>query len=118
DQIAKAEFGSAAEVLCRSFCRELSGSVLESDWLMLRSKAAQTTSVAELPGRLRRGLDEIVSIAVRGTAVTMPRKRFEELGKSMRELLLRNQQTRLIRSDHLSSGAASAMSPIWSRTRP
>lgn len=118
DQIAKAEFGSAAEVLCRSFCRELSGSVLESDWLMLRSKAAQTTSAAELPGRLRRGLDEIVSIAVRGTAVTMPRKRFEELGKSMRELRLRNQQTRLIRSDHLSSGAASAMSPIWSRTRP
>lgn len=118
EQAANSEFGPAAEILCREFCRELSGSRLESDWLMLRSEAAQTRAVAALPGRLQRGLYEVVSIAVRGSNTVMPRKRFEELGRSMRELRGRNRQTPLFRRDHLSPGIASATSAMWSRTRP
>ncbi len=118
EQVANSEFGPAAEILCREFCRELSGSRLESDWLMLRSAVAQTRAAAALPGRLQRGLDEVVSIAVRGSNTIMPRKRFEELGRSMRELRSRNRQSRLFRADHLTPGMVSATSAMWSRTRP
>jgi hypothetical protein len=79
-QIQSTEFGAAAEVLCRRFCVEVTGSPLESDWIRLRSNRPQTSAIAALPAPLKNSLEEIVSIAVQGSRISLPEDRFKQLG--------------------------------------
>lgn len=95
-QIDQQEFGAAAEVLCRRFCLEVTGSALETDWLRLRATHQPPSAIAALPAPLRTGLDDIVSIAVHGSRISLPEHRFRQLGVFLRDLLLLHRRSPLI----------------------
>jgi hypothetical protein len=86
-QVQQQEFGAAAEVLCRRFCVEVTGSHLETDWLRLRSGRQLPPTLASLPKSLKDGLEEIVGIAIHGCRISLPEWRFQELGRQLHQLL-------------------------------
>jgi hypothetical protein len=95
-QIQQEEFGAAAEVLCRRFCVEVTGSPLETDWLRLRAARQQTPALATLPAPLKSGLEDIVGIAIHGSRISLPEKRFRQLGTQLRDLLLLHRRSPLV----------------------
>lgn len=95
-QIEQQEFGAAAEVLCRRFCLEVTGSALETDWLRLRANHQPPAAIAALPAPLRTGLDDIVGIAVHGSRISLPEHRFRQLGVYLRDLLLLHRRAPLV----------------------
>jgi hypothetical protein len=95
-QIQTQEFGAAAEVLCRRFCAEVTGSPLESDWIRLRSNRPQTATIAALPAPLKSSLEEIVGIALHGSRISLPEYRFKQLGTHLRDLLLHHRRFPLL----------------------
>ncbi len=96
-QLSRSEYGPAAQVLCRGVCTELTGSDFETDWIALRSRRAQLPALAALPTPLRRSIDEIVSIAVNGSRMYLPRRKFQSLGQSIRELQALHRKSPLMR---------------------
>jgi len=94
-QIEQQEFGAAAEVLCRRFCVEVTGSALETDWLRLRG-TQHPSALTTLPAPLRTGLEEIVGIAIHGSRISLPEHRFRQLGVYLRDLLLLHRRSPLI----------------------
>jgi hypothetical protein len=86
-QVKEEEFGAAAEVLCRRFCVEVTGSPLETDWLRLRGGRQLPPTLNALPSHLAKGLDEIVQIAIHGCRVSLPEWRFQQLGTQLRDLM-------------------------------
>lgn len=91
-QVQQQEFGAAAEVLCRRFCVEITGSHLETDWLLLRGARQVPPSLAALPKPLKEGLEEIVGIAIHGCRISLSEWRFQELGRQLRQLLQLHQR--------------------------
>ncbi len=84
-QIANSEFGAAIVVLARDLCIELTGSRIETDWIRCLSERpgapAQNLNITQ-----RRELTEILGLAVRGATIHVPRRRFQSLGRSIKEL--------------------------------
>ncbi len=84
-QIANSEFGTAIVVLARDLCIELTGSRIETDWVRCLSERP-----GSLAGNLniaqRRELTEILGLALRGATIHIPRRRFQSLGRSIKEL--------------------------------
>ena len=95
-QIANSEFGPAAETLCREFCLQVTGSDYELDWLKLRSDTHKAPLVENLGRTQRTALNSIVSIATNGAPLQLSRKRFEQLGASIRQLWLQHRQQPLL----------------------
>jgi hypothetical protein len=95
-QIRQEEFGAAAEVLCRRFCMEVTGSPLETDWLRLRAGRQSSASIMALPQPLKTGLEDIVGIAVHGSRISLPENRFRQLGTQLRDLLLLHRRYPLV----------------------
>jgi hypothetical protein len=91
-QIQQQEFGAAAEVLCRRFCFEVTGSHLETDWLRLRGGRQLPPTLAALPKSLSNSLDEIVGIAIHGCRISLPEWRFQEIGRKLHQLLQLHQR--------------------------
>jgi len=96
-QLSRNEYGPAAQVLCRGFCAELTGSEFETDWILLKSPRTQPPALAALPKSLNRSLAEIVSIAVNGSRMYLPRSKFQSLGQSIRQLQLLHRKSPLVR---------------------
>lgn len=97
-QLSRNEFGPAAQILCRSLCAEITGSEYETDWVQLKSRRNAPSNSAGLPSSISRSLDEIVSIAINGSQMYLPRRKFRSLGRTIRELQVmhrKNQQSRL-----------------------
>ncbi len=84
-QIANSEFGTAIVVLARDLCIELTGSRIETDWIRCLSERpgspARNLNMAQ-----RRELTEILGLALRGATIHIPRRRFQSLGRSIKEL--------------------------------
>lgn len=95
-QIADSEFGPSAEILCREFCLQVTGSDYELDWLKLRSDAHKAPLVENLARAQRTALNDIVSIATNGSPPQMTRKRFEQLGAAIRQLWQQHRQRSLL----------------------
>ncbi|MFM7040425.1 MAG: hypothetical protein ACKO2L_22185 [Planctomycetaceae bacterium] len=104
-QIQTEEFGAAAEVLCRRFCVEVTGSPLESDWIRLRSSRPLTSAIAALPAPLKSSLEEIVGIAVQGSRISLPEYRFKQLGAHLRDLLLHHRRFPLLPAPATAEGS-------------
>ena len=84
-QVANSEFGPAIVVLARELCIELTGSRIETDWI--RCLSERTGSLAKnLNIVQRRELTEILGFAVRGATIHLPRRRFQSLGRAIKEL--------------------------------
>ncbi|MFM7056536.1 MAG: hypothetical protein ACKO2P_06395 [Planctomycetota bacterium] len=110
-QIQQEEFGAAAEVLCRRFCMEVTGSPLETDWLRLRGGHQLPSSIAALPQTLKTGLDDIVGIAVHGSRISLPENRFRQLGTQLRDLLMLHRRTPLVPSMAAAASAGAMARP-------
>lgn len=84
-QIANSEFGAAIVLLARDLCIELTGSRIETDWIRCLSERpgspARNLNLAQ-----RRELTEILGLALRGATIHVPRRRFQSLGRSIKEL--------------------------------
>lgn len=85
-QLSRNEFGPAAQILCRSLCAEITGSEYETDWVQLKSRRNAPPNSSGLPSSISRSLDEIVSIAINGSQMYLPRRKFRRLGRMIREL--------------------------------
>lgn len=88
-QLAKGELGPAAEVLARSYCRELTGAESEREWVKL---TASVPEISALPRKLRNGLLELVRVATRAAAKHMSQKEFQSIGHTIVELRARRFQ--------------------------
>lgn len=95
-QIAGSEFGASAEILCREFCLQVTGSDYELDWLKLRSDSHKAPLIENLARAQRTALNDIVSIATNGAPPQLTRKRFEQLGAAMRQLWQQHRQRPLL----------------------
>lgn len=84
-QLQSSEFGSAVEVLARDLCREITGSQVETDWLMLLSDS-NGTAMTRLPRSLRKGLTELLGIATKGCRIHISRRKFQTIGRTIQEL--------------------------------
>lgn len=84
-QMANSEFGSAIVLLARDLCIELTGSRIETDWIRCLSER-QGSPARNLNLAQRRELTEILGLAVRGATIHVPRRRFQSLGRSIKEL--------------------------------
>ena len=96
-QLSRNEFGPAAQILCRSLCAEITGSGYETDWIQLKSRRNAPSNPAGLSSSISKSLDEIVSIAINGSQMYLPRRKFRSLGRTIRELQFmhrKNQQSR------------------------
>ena len=91
NQLATSEFGSALEVLSRDLCREITGSVVETEWVKMLS-GGKGAAVSSLPRSLQKSLAEILSIATRGCRIHVSRKKFQSLGRTIDELRRRHRQ--------------------------
>lgn len=94
-QVANSEFGSAIVVLARELCFELTGSRIETDWLKVLSERP-TSLVQGLNPSQRQELTELLGLAVRGTSIHLSRKRFQSLGRAIKELRERNRHTPIV----------------------
>ena len=84
-QISNSEFGTAIVVLARDFCIELSGSRTEADWI--RCFVEQPSSPTQRLSRTqRRELTDILGLALRGATIHLSRRRFQALGRAIKEL--------------------------------
>lgn len=88
-QLSKGELGPAAEVLARSYCRELTGAESEREWVKLTGAVPE---ISALPRKLRNGLLELVRVATRAAAKHMSQKEFQAIGQTIVELRARNFQ--------------------------
>jgi hypothetical protein len=95
NQLATSEFGSALEVLSRDLCREVTGSVVETEWVKLLS-GGKGTAVSALPRSLQKRLAEILGIAIRGCRIHVSRKKFQSLGRTIDDLRKRHRQRPLV----------------------
>jgi len=95
-QIAGSEFGPSAEILCREFCLQVTGSDYELDWLKLRSDSHKAPLIENLARAQRTALNDIVSIATNGAPPQINRKRFEQLGTAIRQLWQQHRQRPLL----------------------
>lgn len=96
-QLSRNEFGPAAQILCRSLCAEMTGSEYETDWVQLKSRRNAPANSFGLPSGVSKSLDEIVSIAINGSQMYLPRRKFRRLGRTIRDLQFmhrKNQQAR------------------------
>ena len=84
-QIANSEFGTAIVVLARDLCIELTGSRIETDWIRCLSERPGSPA-GNLNIAQRRELTEILGLALRGATIHIPRRRFQSLGRSIKEL--------------------------------
>ncbi len=84
-QIANSEFGTAIVVLARDLCIELTGSRIETDWIRCLSERPGSPT-RNLNMMQRRELTEILGLALRGATIHLPRRRFQSLGRSIKEL--------------------------------
>ena len=84
-QISKSEFGTAIVVLARDLCVELTGSRIETDWIRCLS-VHPSTLTETLSRSQRRELTEILALALRGATLHLSRRRFQALGRAIREL--------------------------------
>jgi hypothetical protein len=84
-QMANSEFGAAIVLLARDLCIELTGSRIETDWIRCLSER-QGSPARNLNMAQRRELTEILGLAVRGATIHIPRRRFQSLGRSIKEL--------------------------------
>jgi hypothetical protein len=76
------EFGAAAEILSRDLCRDLTGSSSPADWhKLLHSESASKFSRSQ-----RKTLAGVLELALRGSRVHISRRRFQSLGRGIREL--------------------------------
>jgi len=84
-QISNSEFGTAIVVLARDFCIELTGSRTETDWIrcLVEQPTSQTQSLSRTQ---RRELADILALALRGATIHLSRRRFQELGRAIKEL--------------------------------
>jgi hypothetical protein len=84
-QIASSEFGTAIVVLARDLCIELTGSRAETDWIRCLSEepASATKNLSRIQ---RRELTDILGLALRGATMHLSRRRFEALGRAIKEL--------------------------------
>ncbi len=84
-QVANSEFGNAIVILAKDLCTELTGSRIETDWITCLSDRpgapARNLNIAQ-----RRELTEILGLALRGATIHIPRRRFQSLGRSIKEL--------------------------------
>lgn len=85
-QVTKGELGPAAEILARSYCRELTGAESEREWVKM---TASVPEIAALPRKLRARLLDLVRIATRAAARHMSKKEFQTLGQTIVELRAR-----------------------------
>jgi hypothetical protein len=84
-QIGNSEFGAAIVVLARDLCIELTGSRIERDWIWCLSERAGSPA-RNLTITQRRELTEVLGIALRGATIHVPLRRFQSLGRSIKEL--------------------------------
>ena len=84
-QIANSEFGAAIVVLARDLCIELTGSRTETDWIRCLSERS-TVPEKKLSRSQRRDLTEILGLSLRGATIHLSRRRFEALGRAIKEL--------------------------------
>lgn len=88
-QVTKGELGPAAEILARSYCRELTGAESEREWVKLTAHVPEITA---LPRKLRTGLLELVRVATRAAARHMSKKEFQSIGQTIVDLRARKFQ--------------------------
>jgi hypothetical protein len=82
---ARLEFGTAAEILARDFCREVTGSSVPDDWeRILKDREAP------IRRRLSRSqvkhLGEVLELAVRGGRIHISRRHFENIGRTILQI--------------------------------
>ena len=91
-QSANSEFGAAIVVLARELCFELTGSHVETDWIRCLSERPASPAKG-LNRSQRRELTEILGLAVRGATIHLSRRRFQMLGKAIKELRERHRMS-------------------------
>lgn len=84
-QISNSEFGTAIVVLARDLCIELTGSRTEADWIRCLSERPNSLTTT-LSRTQRRELTDILGLALRGATVHLSRRRFQALGRAIKEL--------------------------------
>jgi len=85
-QIANSEFGAAIVVLARDLCIELAGgSRMETDWIRCLSERPAVPE-KKLSRTQRSDLTEILGLALRGATIHLSRRRFQALGRAIKEL--------------------------------
>lgn len=82
---SRLEFGTAAEILARDFCREVTGSSVPDDWeRILKDREAP------IRRRLSRSqvklLGEVLELAVRGGRIHISRRHFENIGRTILQI--------------------------------
>ena len=84
-QISNSEFGTAIVVLARDLCIELTGSRTETDWIRCLSERP-ASPMKNLSRTQRRELTDILGLALRGATIHLSRRRFQALGRAIKEL--------------------------------
>lgn len=84
-QISNSEFGTAIVVLARDLCVELTGSRTETDWIRCLSERP-ASATKNLSRAQRRELADILGLALRGATIHLSRRRFQALGRAIKEL--------------------------------